>query len=49
MKKTYINPEMEIIKLQSQQQMLAGSAKAISDETPGEWGAHEEDDFDWSE
>jgi hypothetical protein len=25
MKKTYINPEMEIIKIASQQQMLAGS------------------------
>ena len=29
MKKTYINPEIEIIKLASQQQMLTGSTLSI--------------------
>lgn len=29
MKKTYINPEIEIIKLTSQQQMLTGSTLSI--------------------
>ena len=28
MKKTYINPEIEIVKIASQQQMLAGSVNA---------------------
>ncbi len=42
MKKTYINPEMEIIKIASQMQMLAGSLKEVSEETPGEWGARED-------
>ena len=45
MKKTYINPEMEIVKIQTLQ-MLAASAKEISDEVPGEWGARE-DDIEW--
>lgn len=42
MKKTYINPAMEIVKLKSME-LLAGSVQAISDETPSEWGAHEND------
>lgn len=46
MKKTYINPELEIIKISSKAQMLAGSAKGVSDETPSEWGSREFDDFD---
>ena len=29
MKKTYINPELEVIKLASQQQMLTGSTLSI--------------------
>ena len=48
MKKTYINPKMEIIKIASQMQMLAGSLKEVSEETPGEWGAHE-DNFTFDE
>ena len=31
MKKTYINPEIEIIKIASQTQMLAGSAARFDD------------------
>ncbi len=55
MKKTYINPKLEIVKIASKAQMLAGSvAQSVSDETPGEWGSREfvdmddmdEDDFD---
>ena len=34
MKKTYINPEIEIIKIASQHQMLAGSVDAELNETP---------------
>ena len=37
MKKTYINPEMEIIKIASQTQMLAGSVGARED-GPGAGG-----------
>ena len=47
MKKAYINPAMEIVKI-STQQMLAGSPKGISDETPKEWGARKFD-FDLDE
>ena len=34
MKKTYINPSMEVVKLQMHQQMLAGSP--LQDSTPAE-------------
>ena len=55
MKKTYINPEMEIIKIQSQQQMLAGSLNpgsgsgSVSDTpAPGDVPAEAPfDEFDW--
>lgn len=48
MKKTYIIPEMEIVKLNAYNQLLAGSSKGISSETPKEWGAPEmDDDMDW--
>ena len=42
MKKTYINPELEVVKLQTMQ-MLAGSTENVDlvDETPTEWGARE--------
>ena len=46
MKKTYINPKLEIVKIASKTQMLAGSAKGVSDETPSEWGSREFDFFD---
>lgn len=34
MKKTYINPNMEVIKIASQQQMLAGSNEQSSTPAP---------------
>ena len=48
MKKTYINPEMEIIKIASQQQMLAGSTIPIGSTStdPSLTDAHEGFDFD---
>ena len=50
MKKTYINPELEVIKIASKTQMLAGSsvptdpnpANPSSSDAPGF-----DDDFDW--
>ena len=44
MKKTYINPEMEIVKLKAQYQLLAGSDVDAHEEEPEEYGARE---FDW--
>ena len=47
MKKTYINPELEIILLNTQYQLMAGSTLSARDEEPEEFGAREEDfDFD---
>lgn len=46
MKKTYINPEIVIVNIVSQAQMLAGSAKGISNETPTEWGSRGSDGWD---
>ena len=45
MKKTYINPEMEIIKIASQMQMLAGSTIPIGSTStdPSLTDAHEDD------
>lgn len=45
MKKTYIKPSMEEVKLHTPA-LLAGSLKDVSEETPSEWGARE-DEFDW--
>jgi len=49
MKKTYINPELEVVILKVQQQILAGSDPQLG----GEYGGGEilghEDDFDFSE
>ena len=48
MKKTYIIPEMEVVKLKAYNQLLAGSPKGISSETPSEWAAPGmDDDMDW--
>ena len=49
MKKTYINPEMEIIKIASQQQMLAGSTVPTGTEPtdPSESDAPYLEDYDW--
>ena len=48
MKKTYINPKMEIVKIASQTQMLAGSKVSMGSGNASEWGARENDfdDFD---
>jgi len=46
MKKKYINPELEVVKLNAKYQLMAGSIQSISDETPSEWGSREFDDFD---
>ena len=55
MKKTYINPELEIVKIVSHVQLLAGSTENVDlvDETPTEWGAREftldEEEFELEE
>ena len=41
MKKTYINPEMEIVKIQTTQ-MLAGSPGDAHEEVPEEYGVRED-------
>ncbi len=49
MKKVYINPDMEIIKLNAHYQLMAGSEITSFDEVPEEYGARDllsgEDDF----
>ena len=40
MKKTYINPEMEIVKIQSKLQLMAGSEVGAHEEEPDEYGSH---------
>ena len=49
MKKVYINPDMEIIKLNAHYQLMAGSEITSFDEEPEEYGARDllsgEDDF----
>ena len=45
MKKTYIQPSMAKVKV-NQPVLLSGSLQGISNETPKEWAAHD-DDFDW--
>jgi len=50
MKKTYINPVIEVIKIVSQTQMLAGSTVPTdpTPENPGNSDAPEfNDDYDW--
>jgi hypothetical protein len=39
MKKIYNKPEMETLVIKSSHQLLAGSEKQASGETPSEWGA----------
>ena len=41
MKKTYINPELEIILLNTQYQLMAGSTVDAHEEEPDEFGARE--------
>lgn len=48
MKKTYINPNMEVVKVSMQQQMLAGSlAIGSGDKNPATEADGRSDDFDW--
>lgn len=54
MKKTYINPNIEVVKLIAAQQMLAGSNPVGFNSTVNNTGGsgssalgHEDDDFDW--
>ena len=46
MKKTYINPEIEIVKLKANYQLMAGSIGDAHESEPEEYGAHD-DSFDW--
>ena len=46
MKKTYINPETVIVNIACQTQILTGSSKGISNETPTEWGSRGSDLWD---
>ena len=47
MKKIYINPEMEIIKIVSKSQMLAGSVIEPQSGDAITPGMGHEDEFDW--
>ena len=56
MKKTYINPTMEVVKVNMQQQMLAGSTLNMNGDFGGASGGTSgkgvnvdghDDDFDW--
>ena len=47
MKKTYINPEMEIIKIASKTQMLAGSVIEHQSGDAITPGMGRDDEFDW--
>ena len=58
MKKNYMKPEMEVVKIQQQGQILAGSIDANgmntdlqNEEATEGWAREfaESDDFDWSE
>lgn len=46
-KKLYINPEIEVIKIQSTIHLMAGSEVGAHNEEPDEYGSHflEGDDF----
>jgi len=48
MKKTYINPQMEIVKVATQQMLAASGDLDLQSGSASEWGAREDDgDFDW--
>ena len=50
MKKTYINPVMNVVKIASQIQLLAGSKVGMNNETPDEYGSRgSSDDWDWDD
>ena len=46
MKKTYINPQLEVIKIQTTQ-MLAGSPGEAHEEVPEEYGGRGDNGYDW--
>ena len=50
MKKTYINPELNVFEIKPSHQLLAGSTESLETKEGAatEWGAHG-DDFDWDE
>ncbi|MBO7590641.1 MAG: hypothetical protein J6T05_03510 [Prevotella sp.] len=48
MKKTYINPKLEVIKIQTMQMLAASGDQPLHSGNASEWGAREyNDDFDW--
>ena len=50
MKKTYINPSIDVIEIKASHQLLAGSNFDTSNETPTEWGSRSidfDDDEEW--
>ena len=47
MKKTYINPEMEVIEVKADQTLLAGSPIPISSDTTDTVDTRELEDFDF--
>lgn len=48
MKKAYINPQMEIVKVATQQMLAASGDLDLQSGSASEWGAREDDgDFDW--
>ena len=46
MKKTYINPTLEVVKMATQQMLAASGDVVLQSGSASEWGSHE-DDFDW--
>ncbi len=47
MKKTYINPTMEIVKVATQQMLAASGDVLLQSGSASEWGAREDDGDDW--
>lgn len=47
MKKTYINPQMEIVKIGTQQMLAASGDVELKGGSATEWGAREEYGDDW--
>ena len=46
MKKTYINPQMEIVKVATQQILAASGDVQLQSGSASEWGARE-DEYEW--
>jgi len=49
MKKTYINPELEVVKIKTNQYLLAGSPDGAHEEVGGGEILGREDEFDFGE